>query len=66
MEKEERMFYRPQELADICGVNVLTVYRWIKEGKLKAIKLGQWRIPKAEVERIMLKEDKNTGDNTEN
>ena len=36
--------YTPQEVADLTGRKVLSVYRWIKEGKLKATKLGQWKI----------------------
>jgi len=39
----------PQEVADFAGVTVLTVYRWIKDGKLKATKLGQWKISRADL-----------------
>lgn len=36
--------YTPQEVADLTGVTIMTVYRWIKSGKLRAVKLGQWKI----------------------
>ena len=45
-------FYTAAEVAEICRVTVLTVYRWIKEGKIKAVKAGGWRIPAAEVDRL--------------
>ena len=41
--------YTPQEVADLTGVKVLSVYRWIREGKLKATKLGQWKITRADL-----------------
>lgn len=42
--------YTAQEVADLTGVKVLTVYRWIKEGKLKATKLGQWKITRSDLQ----------------
>lgn len=45
-------FYTAAEVAEICRVTVLTVYRWIKEKKIKAVKAGGWRIPAAEVDRL--------------
>lgn len=47
---QEKEFYTPQEIAAITGVKLLTVYRWIKTGKLKATKLGQWKIAKEDLE----------------
>ena len=32
-------YYTPQEVADKLKVNTRTLYRWIHEGKLKAVKL---------------------------
>ena len=37
-------FYTPQEVAKILNISTLTVYRWIKSGKLKAAKVGKWYI----------------------
>ena len=40
-------FYTAKELADKLRVNIMTVYRYIKAGKLKAYKFGkEFRINK--------------------
>ena len=31
MDIEKKPFYSPQEVADLLGVKVRTVYRWIRE-----------------------------------
>ena len=49
MEQPRKEIYTPQEVADLTGRNVLSVYRWIREGKLRATKLGQWRIYRADL-----------------
>lgn len=49
----DREYYRPQEVADMLGVKILTVYRWIKEGKITAYKVGQWRIPIKELDEVL-------------
>lgn len=46
---KEARFYLAQELADSLRVNVMTIYRYIKAGKLKAYKIGkEFRIGKKE------------------
>lgn len=52
-------FYTKGEVVEELGVNQLTVWRWIKEGKLSAQRLGRQvvLIPKWEVE--LIKEAKN-------
>ena len=54
MEKKERML-RSGEVAEILGVDRHTVVKWIKEGKIRAIKLpsGRYRIPESEVKKIL-------------
>lgn len=43
----EKHFYTAQELADILEYNIMTIYRYIKSGKLKAFKVGkEFRIVK--------------------
>lgn len=40
-------FYTCEEIAEIYGVKIATVWAWIREGKLKAMKLGKtYRISK--------------------
>ena len=47
--------YGTQEVARLLGVTTQTVWRWCKEGKIKAGKTpgGQYRIPREEVERLI-------------
>ena len=53
----ERRDYTPSQVAKIMSCATGTVKNWIKQGKLKAYKLGgptgrDYRVPWAEVERI--------------
>ena len=46
---QNKDFFRAEELADKLDVNVMTIYRYIKAGKLKAYKFGkEFRIEKNE------------------
>jgi len=46
---EKKDFYRAEELASKLDVNVMTIYRYIKAGKLKAYKFGkEFRIDETE------------------
>jgi putative resolvase len=48
---QQKEFYTAQELADILRVNIMTIYRYINAGKIKAHKLGkEFRIEKKEFE----------------
>jgi len=41
-------YFTPQEVAGKLKVNIHTVYRWIREGRLAAVKVGDlWRIPES-------------------
>ena len=45
--------YTLGEVEKILRVSRRTIYRYIKMGKLKAVKVhGQWRVPSEEIERI--------------
>ena len=57
MEKEQKKeYYTAKELADLLSLNVMTIYRYIDAGKLKAYKIGkEFRIEKSEFERFMNK-----------
>lgn len=49
-------YYIAQELADKLRVNIMTIYRYIKAGKLIAHKIGkEFRIEHTEFERFMKK-----------
>ncbi len=49
-------FYTAEQLAEALQLNVMTIYRYIKAGKLKAYKFGkEFRIDKKEFERFVKK-----------
>lgn len=49
-------FYTVEELATKLKLNAMTIYRYIKAGKLKAHKIGkEYRIDKAEFKRFLKK-----------
>jgi len=52
MKKQE--YYTAKELAEKLRVNIMTIYRYIKAGKLKAYKIGkEFRINKGEFQRFL-------------
>lgn len=52
MEKQE--FLTAEEVAEMLKVNIMTIYRYIKAGKIQAYKLGKnFRIEKKEFERFL-------------
>lgn len=53
---QNKDFFRAEELADKLDVNVMTIYRYIKAGKLKAYKFGkEFRIEKNEFNNFLEK-----------
>lgn len=51
---KEKEFYTAQELADKLRVNIMTIYRYIKAGKLKAYKIGkEFRIDKEQFNKFL-------------
>lgn len=52
----DKKYYTAKELAEMLGLNVMTIYRYINAGKLKAYKIGkEYRIDKSEFDRFMQK-----------
>jgi len=52
MKKQE--YYTAKELSEKLRVNIMTIYRYIKAGKLKAYKIGkEFRINKGEFQRFL-------------
>ena len=51
---KQKEFYKAEELAEKLDVNIMTLYRYIKAGKLKAYKIGkEFRVDKKEFERFL-------------
>ena len=51
---KEKPFYKAEDLAKMLEVNIMTIYRNIKAGRLKAYKIGRdFRIDKVEFERFL-------------
>lgn len=53
---KEKEFYKAEDLAEKLDVNIMTIYRYLKAGKLKAYKFGkEFRIEKSEFEAFLKK-----------
>ncbi len=51
---KDKPFYKAEDLAKILEVNIMTIYRYIKAGRLKAYKLGrEFRIDKEEFNKFL-------------
>jgi excisionase family DNA binding protein len=58
--KQDKEFYRAENLAEILDVNIMTIYRYIKAGKLTAYKIGkEYRIGHVEFNRFLESVKKN-------
>lgn len=53
---KEKEFYKAEDLAELLEVNIMTIYRYIKAGRLKAYKIGrEFRIEKNEFQAFLKK-----------
>ncbi len=56
MQSKENNFYTAEELAKILRVNIMTIYRYIKAGKIEVYKIGkEFRIDKEEFNKFLNK-----------
>lgn len=52
----EEQYYSIEEVSKMLKVAYMTVYRWVRAGKLISVKAGkQYRIKKSELERFINK-----------
>jgi len=59
----EKEYYSPQEIAAKFNIKPRTVSAWIRQGKLKAIKLGDlWRVHITDLNDFIQKSQSNTND----
>ncbi len=51
---KNKEFYKAEELAELLEVNIMTIYRYIKAGRLKAYKIGrEFRIDRNEFQSFL-------------
>jgi excisionase family DNA binding protein len=56
MKMKEKDFYTADDLAKKLGVNIMTIYRYIKAGRLIAYKIGkEFRIEKKDFDSFLNK-----------
>jgi len=56
-------FYTPEQIAQLLQVNVVTVHRWLRDGKLKSVKLGRlWRVSASNLEEFVHSKNKEGGE----
>jgi len=54
MSDKQKEFYKAEELAGMLQVNIMTIYRYIKAGKLQAYKIGkEYRIERKTFEAFL-------------
>lgn len=50
----DRMYFRPDEMAQVLALKLRKVYSMIRRGKVFAVRIeNEYRIPRAELERLM-------------
>lgn len=53
---KEKEFYKAEDLAELLQVNIMTIYRYIKAGRLKAYKIGrEYRVDNTEFQAFLKK-----------
>ncbi len=56
---DEEKYFSPNDIAQKYNIKADTVRKWIKQDKLKAIKLGDiWRIPESALEKFIEENNK--------
>ncbi len=53
-------FLSPRDVCRMLGVSYITLWRWIREGRIKAIRSpsGRYLIPRSEIEKLKSKEER--------
>lgn len=48
-----KKLYTPKEVASVLRVSKKTIYRHIQSGKIKASKIGQWKIRQEDLNKLI-------------
>lgn len=52
-------YYTPKEISSKLKLNIRTIYKWVREGKINAVKIGDvWRVSESELQRLLKGETK--------
>ncbi len=63
MQQVDEQLYTPQEVADYLKVDVRTVYRWLREGKMNAIRFQrEYRIAESDLRDFLERRRTRPGD----
>ena len=50
---ENEEYLEPEQLRDQLGISEATYYRWLRDGRLKGVKVGRrWRFPKSVLDEL--------------
>src|SRR6266699_3816073 len=59
MTKSDRKYLRRGKAAEELGLHPITIRRWIKTGKMQAVRVGiEARVPRSEIERLLGQADR--------
>lgn len=64
MYNQTERYFTPEQIASLLQVNVVTVRRWLRSGRLKGYQLGRklWRVSGSQLEEFLAFEyDQGTG-----
>jgi len=62
---ERKRLLRPEEVAELLQVSRRTVVRWLKEGRLKGVRVGRlWRVREEDLEMFLRVEREADGGHT--
>jgi len=62
---ERKRLLRPEEVAELLQVSRRTVVRWLKEGRLKGVRVGRlWRVREEDLEMFLRLEREANGNST--
>ena len=63
MQQVDEQLYTPQEVADFLKVDVRTVYRWLREGEMNAIRFQrEYRIAESDLRDFLERRRTRPGD----
>jgi len=60
---EIKKLLRPEEVAELLGVSRRTIVRWLKEGRLKGVRVGRlWRVREEDLDAFLSSDNETYGE----